>query len=75
MAGSTQTFFENGNVDCRRYYQTQRRQVYINSQSCTTTRYYSSQWSGYGGHSSHEYFQTTCSGRSYMTFDRHQGVW
>jgi hypothetical protein len=75
MGSSTQTFFENGNVDCRRYYQTQRRQVYINSQSCTTTRYYSSQWSGYGGHSSHEYFQTTCSGRSYMTFDRHQGVW
>jgi hypothetical protein len=57
---------------CDQYYtrDTQVRTVYIDNRRCTTERYYSRSWDR-----EVEYFQTTCSGSRYYTFERNSQIW
>lgn len=57
---------------CDRYYtrDTVVRQVYIEGQRCSTERYYSRSWDR-----EVEYFQTTCSGNRYYSFERNNQIW
>lgn len=69
LSQSTETIFDT-TVDCRRYYQTEVRRVYVRNRSCTTTRYYTNGW----GRTT-EYFETTCGSSRYMTFERNSEIW
>jgi len=57
---------------CEQYYvrDTQVRTVYIENQRCSTERYYSRSWDR-----EVEYFQTTCSGNRYYSFERNSQIW
>lgn len=72
VADSQEIIYQDNGYDCRSYYQADRR-VYtrtIERQTCTTRRYYSNRWG-----STHEYFETTCSNKKFMTFERSADVW
>ena len=69
LSQSTEVIFDS-RTECRQYYQTEVRYVTIQQRRCETTRYYTSGW----GRST-EYFETTCSGDRYMTFERNNQVW
>lgn len=72
VADASEIIYLDNGYDCRSYYQADRR-VYnhrIERKSCTTKRYYSNRWG-----QEHEYFETTCSGRTYMTFERNTEIW
>lgn len=57
---------------CDQYYvrDTRVRTVTYQSQRCTTERYYSRSWDR-----EVEYFQTTCSGTTYYSFERNPELW
>lgn len=72
VANASEIIYLDNGYDCQTHYQVDRR-VYnhrVNRQRCVTKRYYSNRWG-----SEHEYFETTCSGRRYMTFDRTTEIW
>lgn len=77
IADSRDVFIVDNGYDCTRYYtpDTRRYSFRRDGRNCTTTRYYSSDWTG-----SEEYFETTCTGRrgrrsTYMTFTRSSEIW
>ncbi len=57
---------------CDRFYtrDTVVREVYLDGRRCHTERYYSRSWDR-----EVEYFQTTCSGARYYSFERHSQIW
>ncbi len=57
---------------CDRFYtrDTVVREVYLDGRRCHTERYYSRSWDR-----EVEYFQTTCSGSRYYSFERHSQIW
>ena len=72
VADASEIIYADNGYDCRSYYQVDRR-VYkhrVQRQRCETRRYYSNRWG-----SEHEYFETTCSGRRYMSFERNTEIW
>lgn len=72
VADASEIIYLDNGYDCRSYYTADVR-VYrhrVERQSCTTKRYYSNRWG-----QEHEYFETTCSGRKYMTFERNTEIW
>lgn len=72
VADASEIIYQDNGYDCRSYYQVDRR-VYkhrVERQRCETRRYYSNRWGA-----EHEYFETTCSGRRYMTFERNTEIW
>lgn len=57
---------------CDRFYSrdTVVREVYLEGRRCQTERYYSRSWDR-----EVEYFQTTCSGSRYYSFERNSQIW
>ncbi|MBD66183.1 MAG: hypothetical protein CME62_13310 [Halobacteriovoraceae bacterium] len=72
VADSSEIIYVDNGYDCRSYYtvDTRRYTKRIEGRQCTTTRYYTTRWG-----QTHEYFETTCSGRRYMTFERNADIW
>lgn len=72
IADSSEVFYEHNGYDCHKHYEVDTRRYRFRRQgySCTTTRYYSHRWG-----STHEYFETTCHGRRYVTFKRTRDIW
>ncbi len=65
--------YETDGYDCYSYYTVDTRyHSYRNrdGRRCTTRRYYTNRWNG-----THEYFETTCSGHTYVTFERSEEIW
>lgn len=72
IADASEVIYLDNGYDCRSYYQVDLRTYNhrIERNRCTTRRYYSNRWG-----QEHEYFETTCRGRKYMTFERSSEIW
>ena len=73
VSNSSEVFYEHNGYECRNYYEIDTRRYRFRNDrgySCVTKRYYSQRWG-----STHEYFETKCSGHTYVTFNRHRNVW
>lgn len=78
VATATEVFEQSGGYDCTQYYTRINRPYHFSrydqrtrrNVSCTTYRYESRDWG-----SSYEYFETTCNGSRYVTFERSREIW